>query len=62
MMAVYDALWSINPTTQEIVPRQATSVTANADSTVWTIKLRPDLKFTDGTTLDANAVVSNWCG
>jgi peptide/nickel transport system substrate-binding protein len=60
MMAVYDALWSINPTTQEIVPRQATSVTANADSTVWTIKLRPDLKFTDGTTLDANAVVSNW--
>lgn len=30
------------------------------DATVWTLKLRPDVKFTDGTPYDAEAVLFNW--
>ncbi|MCU1358967.1 MAG: hypothetical protein JWN99_256, partial [Ilumatobacteraceae bacterium] len=35
------------------------SFSANADSTEFTFKLRPGIKFTDGTPLDAAAVVKN---
>jgi len=34
-------------------------LTANADSTEWTLKLRPNVKFTDGTPYNAAAVVFN---
>jgi peptide/nickel transport system substrate-binding protein len=37
----------------------AKSITPNKDSTVWTIGLRPGLKFADGTPIDAAAVKSN---
>src|SRR5260221_11674028 len=37
-------------------PETAASVTANADSTEWTVKLKPNIKFTDGTAYDAAAV------
>ncbi|MFP9137662.1 ABC transporter substrate-binding protein [Devosia sp. XGJD_8] len=30
------------------------------DATVWTLKLRPDVKFTDGNPYDAEAVLYNW--
>jgi len=30
------------------------------DAKVWTLKLRPDVKFTDGNAYDAEAVVYNW--
>jgi peptide/nickel transport system substrate-binding protein len=39
------------------IPSLATECTANADSTVWTCKLRPGVKFHDGADLDANDVV-----
>lgn len=37
----------------------AESLTSD-DATVWTLKLRPDVKFTDGNAYDAEAVVYNW--
>ena len=40
-------------------PYLAQDVTHNADYTVWTMKLRPNISFTDGTPLNADAVVAN---
>lgn len=37
----------------------AESLTSD-DAKVWTLKLRPDIKFTDGNPYDADAVVYNW--
>lgn len=37
----------------------AESLTSD-DAQVWTLKLRPDVKFTDGNPYDAEAVVYNW--
>ncbi len=54
--AVFDRLIEWNPTTRSYDPRVAESVTANADSTVWTIKLRPGIKFQNGDPLTADAV------
>jgi ABC-type transport system substrate-binding protein len=60
VMGVYDELIHIDPVTHDITPGLASSVTGNADATVWTIKLRPNLKFSDGTPLDAAAIKVNW--
>lgn len=38
------------------VPNLAESITASADSRVYTVKLRPNIKFHDGSDLDAAAV------
>jgi peptide/nickel transport system substrate-binding protein len=43
----------------ELQPYYATSVTS-PDATVWTVKIRPGIKFTDGTPYDASAVKVNW--
>jgi peptide/nickel transport system substrate-binding protein len=40
--------------------RTATSITPNSAQTVWTIKLRPGITFTDGTPYDANALNFHW--
>jgi peptide/nickel transport system substrate-binding protein len=37
-------------------PQMAQSLTGNATNTEWTLKLRPDVTFSDGTALDAAAV------
>lgn len=60
MVLAYDALVRVDPRTGEIIPRIAESLTSNADSSVWTIKLRPGVTFSDGTAYDAEAVVFNW--
>jgi ABC-type transport system substrate-binding protein len=60
IMPIYDELVHVDPVTQKMSMGLAESVTGNADSTIWTIKLRPNLKFSDGTPLDANAVKFNW--
>ena len=54
---IYGSLTSAN-TDGEYVPYLAESVTPNDDATVWTITLRPDLVFHDGTPFDAAALKS----
>ena len=58
--AAYDSLTGFDPKTGTVYARQAESVTGNDDSTEWTIKLRPGLKFSDGTPFDAAAIKANW--
>lgn len=55
-MAIYDTLMRYNPDTRKYEGRTAQSLEPNADFTVWTLKLKPNIKFNDGTAYDANAV------
>jgi peptide/nickel transport system substrate-binding protein len=57
MSAIYGTLMQYDTETRTYEPSMAESLTANADSTEWTLKLRPDVTFTDGTPYDADAVV-----
>jgi peptide/nickel transport system substrate-binding protein len=57
MAAVYDTLLGYDKATGQYVPRIALSATPNSDFTVWTVKLRPGVKFSDGTDYNAAAVV-----
>src|SRR5688572_26038143 len=59
LMALYDTVVSWNPETGEYVPRTAESFEPNGDHTVWTLTLKPDITFTDGTAYDAEAVKFN---
>jgi peptide/nickel transport system substrate-binding protein len=59
MFAVYDALVFQDPKSGSVVPSVAQSMTS-ADAKTWTLKIRPNVKFTDGTPYDANAVKFNW--
>ena len=56
--SIYDTLLSFDEE-RNLVPRLALSVTPNDDGTVWTMKLRPDVTFHDGTPFDAAAVKAN---
>lgn len=56
--SIYDPLTWPNDE-GEYVPYLAESVTPNDDFTEWTIKLRPDITFTDGSPLDAETVKLN---
>jgi len=44
----------------ELIPVLGVSVAPSADQTVWTVKLRRDVKFHDGTLFNADAVVTHW--
>jgi peptide/nickel transport system substrate-binding protein len=57
MGAVYDTILRLNHTTGKYENVTAESLTNNADFTVWTLKLKPGIKFTDGTDYNADAVV-----
>jgi peptide/nickel transport system substrate-binding protein len=57
--AIYDHLMVWDTATSKYVPRIAESVTPNADLTLWTIKLRSGVTFSDGTAYDAAAVKFN---
>ena len=57
MGAIYDTLMRFNSDTGKYEPRLAESLTNNADFTEWTFKIKPNVKFTDGTAYDAAAVV-----
>lgn len=56
--AVYGFLVYVD-VTGKLQGGMAESLTSD-DATVWTLKLRPGVKFTDGAAYDAEAVVFNW--
>lgn len=56
--AVYDVLMRYNQETNSFDPWLAESLTSE-DNTTWTLKLRKDVTFTDGTPLNANAVLGS---
>ncbi|MGJ3508252.1 ABC transporter substrate-binding protein [Enemella sp. A6] len=60
LVAVYDQLVRWNVREQEFEPRLAESVEPNDDYTEWTIKLRKDVKFSDGTPVNADAVIGSF--
>jgi peptide/nickel transport system substrate-binding protein len=59
MLLIYDSLMRYNPETAKFEPNTAESLEANDDFTEWTLKIKPDLKFSDGTPYDAEAVKFN---
>lgn len=59
-LAIYDALFALDPESGELIPRIAESITPSEDGTTQTLKLNPDVMFSDGTPLDAEAVKFNW--
>ena len=56
LAALYDTIVRYNPTTKKYDPLTAQSFEPNADYSEWTLKLKPGIKFTDGTPYDAAAV------
>ena len=56
LSAIYDTLMRYNPATKQYEGRTAQSLTGNADFTEWTLTLRPNIKFTDGTDYNSAAV------
>jgi peptide/nickel transport system substrate-binding protein len=56
MAAVYDTLMRYDIASKTYKPQLAESITANADSTEWTLTLRAGVKFSDGTEFNAEAV------
>ncbi|PPK68538.1 ABC transporter substrate-binding protein [Actinokineospora auranticolor] len=55
---LYEGLTRLDPT-GKVEWALATEMTPNADLTRWTIKLRPDVKFTDGTAFTSADVVAS---
>ena len=58
LAAVYDTLMRYDATTGEVVPGLAESLTSG-DDRVWTLTLREGVTFSDGTPLNARAVVDS---
>jgi peptide/nickel transport system substrate-binding protein len=56
--SIYDTL-TVPDANGEFQPFLAQSVTPNADYTEWTIRVRDDVTFHDGTPLDAQVVANN---
>ncbi len=53
--ALYDTIVRYNNVTGAYEPRTG-AFTANADKTLWTLKIKPGIKFADGTDYNAEAV------
>jgi peptide/nickel transport system substrate-binding protein len=53
---IYEPLVGLEGSTPKIVPKLATSWSATPDIKQWTLKLRPGVKFHDGTPFDSEAV------
>lgn len=60
LAAIYGVLVRYNPRTGEFEPKMAKSLAHNDAFTTWTLTLRPDVTFTDGTPLNAQAVVDQF--
>ena len=59
MAAVYDLLMRYDVNSRTYEPRLAESLEESPDSLTWTLKLREGTTFSDGTPLDAAAVVAS---
>jgi peptide/nickel transport system substrate-binding protein len=59
MTTLYDVLVWADPN-GTVHPQIAESLTPDEDGRVWTLVLRPDVKFSDGTPYDAAAVKFTW--
>jgi peptide/nickel transport system substrate-binding protein len=57
MAAIYDTILRYNTQTGKYDNNFAESITASADSSEWTLKLKSGIKFSDGTAYDAAAVI-----
>ncbi|MGW0659958.1 ABC transporter substrate-binding protein [Streptodolium elevatio] len=56
LAAVYDVLFWMDPKTGRVGPGIGESITAADDGRVWTLRIRPGVRFSDGTPFDAEAV------
>lgn len=56
---ITERLIAFEGSTTDLAPGLATEWTANEDSTIWTLQLREDVSFHDGTPFDADAVKFN---
>ncbi|QDQ98818.1 ABC transporter substrate-binding protein [Tomitella fengzijianii] len=59
LAAVYDVLMRYDNDADEFVPQLAESLEESDDHMTWTLTLRDGVTFSDGTPLDADAVVSS---
>lgn len=59
MAAVYDVLMRYDTQSKDFQPQLAKSFDESADHLTWTLELRDNVTFSDGTPLDANAVVAS---
>ncbi len=57
---IFDPLLSYKIGSTEVEPNLAESYTSNTDLTEWTVKLRPNVKFSDDTPLTARDVVATY--
>lgn len=58
-LLIYDTLVRHRPESGELAPSLATSWSVDDAGTTWTFHLRPGVRFSDGTAVDAAAVVWN---
>ncbi|MFC7495783.1 MULTISPECIES: ABC transporter substrate-binding protein [unclassified Nocardioides] len=59
LAAVYDLLVRYNPESGEFEPWMAESIESNDDHTEWTLVLKDDVTFSDGSPVDAAAVLGS---
>lgn len=59
MAALYDVLVRYDIAQDQYVPQLAQSLEPSPDARSWTLRLRPGVTFSDGTPLDAAAVVAS---
>ncbi|MBM9836930.1 ABC transporter substrate-binding protein [Rhodococcus hoagii] len=59
MAAVYDVLMRYDSQSRSFEPQLAKSFEESPDFLTWTLKLRDNVKFSDGTPMDAAAVVAS---
>ncbi|BCB76565.1 hypothetical protein GCM10022251_22540 [Phytohabitans flavus] len=60
MSAIYGNLVYLDPQTGDANYYLLKTMTPNADFTVWTMTLNPNIKFSDGTPLNAEAIMFNY--
>lgn len=60
LLAVYDALFYIDNAQNKVVPQIGDSLKSEDGGKTWLLKVKPNVKFSDGTPLDAAAIKFNW--